>query len=609
MANPNLTAGQMLPGYYGYVDYGPGGSGEGPNNRALLWGYIGSGTATPNMPFRPDDQTDADAKCFKGSDLARAYAAGISQAQSSGADVWLMPITAPSGGTQSTYTLKVYIASTNPSKAGTIQLWIASQPVPAVGFTTSDTATTIGDALASAITSMSNGGGNLPLASAINAAGVVTLTYLHKGTTGEDLPIRCFITPTSGSGVNLSPGQCLFATAATGAGSVVTSFGALTVTTAIANSDTAAAIATKVVASFNASTYPLTAVVDGSVSAQVNFYFNNGWDVRRISAYVVTSTGTTANLGSGATSGAGSSSSLTYNGVQGTSAPSLTTAITNLTNVSKWYRSWSAPWTDAVTLGVLATYMEAAENGTITGQKLQHLTVCGFSALSVDGAIPPAVTPNLTTTPPHYAYGWSPDISVQAHEMAARAAVARAAYWLTTPQKNWNGFQFTSSVQAPILKPKTVPSLDTQNSALRTYALSPWIVGPSGSVEVVKGRTTSLSFDLRLWAWSAEAQAAYHIYDLTQYLPTVFGGGSIVRYSDPKAPGIFDSQSFIDVVCARMRLWEKQGNYDGADKFASAVTAKPNGNNPFREDVDFPESPVIDLDQIVFTSHFQQPPA
>ncbi len=191
--------------------------------------------------------------------------------------------------------------------------------------------------------------------------------------------------------------------------------------------------------------------------------------------------------------------------------------------------------------------------------------------------------------------------------LAVRAAVARAALWIDSPQRNWNGTQLVGNAQAPILRPVNAPSLDSLNSALRTYALSPWVVGPSGNIEIVKGRTTSLAADLRLWAWSAEAQAAYHIQDLINYLPSIFGGGSIVRFSEPKAPGIFDNQSFEDVIRARMRLWEKQGNYDGADLLAPAVRASANGNNPFREDIDFPESPVLDLDQVVFTSHFQQP--
>jgi phage tail sheath gpL-like len=604
--NPNLSSGQMLPGYYGYVDYNASGTAQAPNLRCLIWGYMGAtGTQTPNQPFQPIDQLDVNQRIGSAKfDAARAYAAAVAQPESQGAEIWVMPILEPSGGVASVYKLKMYVANVNPAQPGTIQLWVASQQIPAVGFSTTDTSSTIATAVGAALLAASYA----PIASAAVAVDVVTITYPHKGTTGEDFPVRGQVTP-SGSGVNVSPGQALFATNAAGAGSVVVNAGAKTVTTAIANADTAAAIATKVVASFAADTYPVTAQVDGSVPAQVNFFLNAGWDVRRMSAAVVTSTGTTVNLGSGVTSGVGSASSLSYNGTLGAGAPSLTAAIANLQASQKWYRSWTAPWVDAATLGVMATYVEAAENGSITGQKLQILTVADWQSLTVDGAIPTATSPNLTTAPPHYAFGWSPDAPVQAFELSARAAVARAALWISAPQKNWNGFKFQGNAQAPILAPAYTPSKDTLNTALRTFALSPWIQGPSGNIEVVKGRTTSLASDLRLWSWSAEAQAAYHIQDLQSFYPSIFAGASIVRYSEPKAAGIFDAQSFIDVTRGRMKEWEKQGNYDGADKMAPFVTAAPNQANLNRMDVDFPESPVLDLDQIVFTSHFTSPSA
>jgi phage tail sheath gpL-like len=606
MGNPNLTSGQMLPGYYGYVDYNVGGPAQSPNRRCLLIGFGGaSATQTPNRPFRPNDMNDAIGKAGGANvDLVRMYAAALAQPEAADADIFLLLIQPTAGGTASTYKLKVYVSNTNPAKAGVLQLFVASQQIGAVGFTTTDTATTIGDSIVTQLLAQSR----IPILSAVNAAGVVTITYIHKGTTGEDLPIRAGIQPIGGgTGVSLSPCQLLFATNATGAGSVVVNIGAKTITTALAGAETPAQIAAKVAASFAADTYPCQAVVDGSVAAQVNLIFNDGWDVRRISAAIVSSTGTTVNAGSGVTDGTGSATSLSYNGTVGVGAPVLTQAITNLQGAKEWYRSWAQPWVDTATISTIAAYLESGQDGSITGQKLQVLTFGDPRALSVAGAVPPAVSPNLTTTPPHYAEGWPLDAPVQAFELAARVAVAKAAKWIDTPQFNWNGWQFQGNELAPILAPSYTPSELTQNTALRTYALSPWILGPSGNIEVVKGRTTSLNSDLRLWAWSAEAQAANHIQDLQLYYPKIFQGGSIVRFSEPKAPKIFDSNSFEDVTRARMKKWEKAGHYDGAELLGPAVKAVPNPVNPFRMDVDYPESPVLDLDQIVFTSHFTQP--
>ena len=599
MATGNLTSAQVLPGFYGFIDYNTVGAGTVPALNQLIWGYISSAAqATPNQPFRPESQQDADDKCGRGSDLARAYAAAASQPESQGADIQLMPIVAPTGGVASTYTLKVFVPGVNPTKAGTLQIWIASRPVPAVGFDTTDTASTIAAALKTAIDSVLD----LPIASTSIIADTITINYRHKGTTGEDFPVRCNISPNS-PGVKLSPGQMTVAVAAVGAGSVRVSTGSLSVSTALAGGEAAVAVATAVAASWNADSYPLTA---DTAAAVVNFYFANDKDVRRMSAAVISTTGTTVNLGSGATDGTGSALSLTYNGTQGTGAPSLTSALTNLDALGP-FRSWSAPWLDVVTVGALATKIETASDGSITGQKMQHLTICATGTSSSAGAIATGTSPNLTTSAPHYAIGWAPDAAVQGHELAARAAAARAAFWLDTPQFNWNGFQLKGSESAPLLLSATRPSPGALNTALRTYALAPFTPGASGNTEVIKGRTTSLANDKRLWAWSTEAQAAFHKTDLGSRFQERFQGASIVRFSEPRAPGIFDAASFTATTQEAMREWEALGNYDGALALADAVQSTPDVNNPFRINVTYPESPVLDLDQVVFTGRFSSP--
>lgn len=606
MPNPNLTSGQKLPGFYAFIDYNAQGVGIAPNNRLLLFAFENAvGQRTPNVPFQPAQQQEVDDGCGRGSDAATMYAAAVSQPEAQGAEIWVCPIAEPAGGVASVYKFTVFVSGTNPAKPGTIQLWASSRQVPAVGFSTSDTQNTIASAIQAALSTMLDS----PFGTVTVATNVVTIPYMHKGTTGEDFPFRCWITP-NGSGVTLSPGQILFATNATGAGSVVVNFGSISVTTVLSGGETPAQVATKVAASFAGNTYALMAVVDGTTPAQVDLLFQNNWDVRRISAAVVTTTGLTANLGSGATSGTGSPTSFTYNGTQGTGLPTLTTALANLAASNNPYRSWASTWNDSTTLGALATNIEAGSNGSITGQKQQVLTVADFQAASVDGTIITGTTPNLTSTPPHYGFLWSPDVPVQAFEIASRVAAARAATWLSQPQKNWNGFQVRGNTsRAPILIPPAVPSRDQQNTALRTYALAPVVVGPSGNLETVKGRSTSLAGDTRLWAWSTESQAAYHATNLGQRFQARFNQASIIRYSEPKAPGIFDAQSFTDATLEAMRAWEREGNYDGADAFANAVISTPDNVNPFRVNVEYPESPVLDLDQVAFTGHYTSPAA
>lgn len=598
----NLNTGQVLPGFYGYVDYNTQGGGVAPTKRVLLWAnHSSSAQWNPNTPRLPASQQECDDGAGRGSDLASAYASAVSQPESQDAEIWVMPITANSSGVAPVYKFKVFVSNTNPAKSGTLQMWLASKAVPAVGFTSSDTASTIASALCDALNTMSDS----PIGTATVSTDTVTLPYMHKGTVGEDFPIRCNISPGS-TGVALSPGQALFSGSAGAGGTVSFTFGARTVTASISNSNTAAQTATAVIAAFNADTYPLYAVVDGSAAAQANLFFTNDMDVRRITAAVITTTTQTLNLGSGATDGTGSASSYTYNGTLGTGAPTLTTALSNLATLGM-FRSWASPWLDTTTIGAQATNIEAASDGSISGQKQQTLTLADSRAASVAGAILTGTTPNLTTAAPHYAMCWCPDGPVQNMGIAARVATARASKWLDDPQFNWNGFQLKGSERAPILSPAAPPSELSQNSALRTYALAPIVKGQSGNLQVVKGRTTALLADKRLWAWSTEAQAAFHAIDLAAYYKSLFQGGSIVRYSDPKAAGVFDVNSVKSATQARMRTWEANGNYDGADALADGVVCTVNINNPFRFDVKFPESPVLDLDQIVFTGLFSQP--
>jgi phage tail sheath gpL-like len=598
MATQNFTSAQVLPGFWGFIDYNSQGGAAG-NRRCLLWGYIKStAQRTPNVPFLPASQQDADDGAGRGSDLARAYAAAVSQPESQGAEVWLMPITAPSGGVASVYKLKVVIPNTNPSKAGTLQLWVDSQAVPPVGFTTADTAATIAASLKTALETMLD----LPFGTISIGTDELTIPYVHKGTVGEDLPFRCNISP-SGTGVFLSPGSAVFATSAVGAGSVKVTVGATSVSTTLSGGEASTAVATAVAASWNADTYPLTAAVSSST---VTFYFANDRDVRRMTASVITSTGTTVNLGSGVTDGTGSASSFSYNGTVGTTGPTLTSALSNLDSLDA-FRSWAAPWLDTTTLGTMATAIENADDGSITGQKDQLLTVCDYRSSAVAGAIAPAVSPNLTSTAPHYAILHALDVPVQGMMVAARVAAARAALWLDTPQKNWNGFQIKGSAKVPILTAPVRPSPSAQNTDLLTYALAAVVVGPSGNYEVVKGRTTSLATDRRLWAWSAEAQAAYHKTDLVQFLRDRFEGGSIVKYSEPKAAMVFDAASVKSAIQERMRFWEANGSYDGADALKDYVEVTVDLNNPSTFRAKYPESPVVDLDQIVFTGSFASP--
>lgn len=598
--NPNLTAAQVLPGFYGSLDYNSGSAGAEPNNRALVFGIIGStALRSPNQPFLVTSQQQADDDTEAGSDLACALAAAMAQQpEAQGAELYAVPLVEPSGGVASVYKLKVIGTAT---KDGSIDLSICSLAVPSVGFTSGDVAADIATDLAAAIQTLDD---KLPIGTVTVATDVVSIPLRHKGIQGEDFPMRCKVSPT-GTGITVSPAQLAVTGAASGAGSVKVEYGAQTISTAIANADTAAQIATKIANAFNAESYGLKASVSGGTT--VNFIFEEDRDIRRIKASVVTTTTTTVNLGSGATDGTGSPTSYTYNGTLGTGTPSVSSALTNLLEHDA-FRAWAQPWLDVTLIGSLATHIENLSNGSIGGQKQQTLTMCSPMASSVAGAIAPAVSPNLTTSAPHYAIMRCEDAPVPGMWLAARAAVARAAN-SNQPAKNWNGFKFVGSERSPILRPYKNPSQLIQNTDLRTYALAPVVLGPSGYLELVKGRTTSLATDRRLHAWSVEAQCAFYHTDLGQFLRSLFEGGSLVRYSEPQTANLFNDASFEQATRQRMRFWESIGIYDGAEALASGVKATRDPLNPFRENLRYPMSPVLDLDQVVFTGLFMDPAA
>lgn len=607
MAQQNLTSSQVLPGFYGFVSYGPQGSGLGPNLRCLLWGHFLSGASRqPNVPWLPESQQDADEGTGgAASDASRWYAAAISQPEAQGAEVWLVNVAEPSGST-SDYTLRPFLSGSNPTKPGTLQLWICSKRLDGIGFDTTDDADSICDAIVAVI----NARDDLPVTAekqTISYIPSVLLTYVHPGATGEDLPIACNISP-HGTGVRLSPGQMTVTTSASGNGSIKVGFGTEYVSTTVTSGDAAATMAQNVVDDFNADTYPLTAEVDEDDTTQVNFFFANDKAVNRMTAAVITSTATTVNLGSGATDGSGDPDSLSLNGTEGTGLPNLTAALSNLDNLD-FFRSWLSPWKDETSLGSMATKIEADSDGSITGQKPQVLLYSDFRAMSVSGAIASSVSPSLTTSAPHYAAIWLPYNTVQTAEVAARLAAARAALWFDDPQMNWNGFQVRGNERAPILLPHKKPGRLTLNTALRTYALAPVIPGVSGLLELVKGRSTSLAADRRLHAWSAEACAVFHMVDLGQRFQEKFSGKSILRFSEPEAPDLIDAQSVIDEIKSAMLAWQKAGSYDGAQLFidADAIKVSVNPNNPNRFDAKYPESPPVDLDQIAFVGLFTSP--
>ena len=568
----DLSLGVVMPGVYVQLDLNAPGPSAG-DHKALLLGYKTSAGAKPsNTPYLPTGQTDVEAATGPNSMLANGYAHAVAEG-GAGAEVWVLPLDAPSAGTASTYNLIFAGTATTP---GSIDIWIGSHQLPTLGIQVGDTGTVLSAASKLNFDQMTK-----LYVTCTDSTGTNTLTVVHKGLAGEDVPIR--IVQNGGAGVTVSPGDVVFSGSNSKAepGGMTLTVGAISITADTTGTDTAAQAGTLLVAAINAGDYPVRAADNTPADGTVHLYFANGHDVRR---YAISFTNVT-----------GLSAAVTSQGTVGAGVPSLTAALSTLAS-SPEFADWALDAVDAATLGAAQTFIETSANGlTMKGQKLHAAS--GLDLTTV-GAIPLATSPTLTSTP-RAVLGWSQCLSIRGFELACRMAGARAAN--SNPAKNWNGYKFSSTDLAPfLLTPLADRATFPQNNmALRTYALCAVMADPaSGQMVIVKGRTTSMTDYRPSWSWSCIDQMDYWRIDLVADLKDTFPAVSMLRYSTPKSAGLIDNQSVVDRINYNMRKWESLGLYDGAAKFAPLVAAAINPININRIDGNFPMSPVLDLDQI-----------
>lgn len=590
--NPDLTAGNVRPGVYISVNLSAPGGGVGQvSRRMLIMGYKqASGSYAQDTPVQVVQQSDVDAGAGAQSDLARGYKAAVAQVGAGNIDIFALPLIAPSGGTASTYKLIVGFSSGSTAGApGSVDVSVDGRAILSVAFATGDTASSIGGNIATAINALTD----VPV-TAVNVSGTVTMTYVHKGDVGEDLPIRAKVNGT-GTLVTLSAGTIGFATNVSGAGSFQITICGTTITTALTDAWTPAQVATAVAASVNAGSYPVTAVVDTGVSTQVDLFYAPDRDVRRMSVAVITSTGITPTLTAG-TVGAGQ--------------PTLTTALSNLAALPG-FAGWAVPFVgtqasvDTTTLGTIASNVELRANGVYQQEQAVH--ACAPWPSSVLGTLPIGTSPALTSSP-RYALLWAQDVGVQGFEIACRMAAARVNN--DYPPFNWDGYAFKGSAVAPLVLPaaSSRPSGDTINIAMRTYFLTPVRVNENTNQLVVeKGTTTSNSTYLPLRDFATIDQIRFWRLDLARELTDKFSAVSAKRFSAPRTPQTITAQSVADAAYLLALEWDELDLYDGAATFKSGFKAQFNAQNPTRIDLTFPMSPVINVHQVGVSGNLVSP--
>jgi phage tail sheath gpL-like len=563
--NTDVPSSWMIPGTYLKLDLN--GAGAGLNNvqkRVLLVGTkSSSGVAAQDTVVQVTGQSLADLNAGRGSDLARLFAAAQSQVGGGACDFFLLPIVEPSGGTAATRKIIFDVSSGSTAAAqDAINITICGYQTSVV-VASGDSMTTIGANVAAAINLLKD----IPVTAGASS-GTVTLTYRVKGAHGEDLPVMVEIPNATTSLLRASCGTVTYATNASGAGSATVSVGGTTYSAAIANADTPTVIATAMDAAIAAVAGPVTSSFNAGV---LTLYYAAGRVVQRPSAAIVTTTGTTATVAAG-TAGAGT--------------PTLSTALANLAGQGA-FGEWSTCFNDTTSLGTLSSHIETYANGLY--QKDQFLWAASTNTLTTAGAIPSGTTPALTASG-RYHIGWCMDSPQQAYELAARHAAMVCAE--DFKPHNYDGEEFQSqTATVPLLMPhrNSRPSPADQNSAMRSYYMTPYVVDEQANkLVVLRGRTTSNASDERLWDTGLWQTAAFVRYDMGTFLRKTFKGKSLKSSGIARTPNTVTVDDIVDAIAERLQVYESADFYDGADELKKIIRANINVLSPTRVDCYIP---------------------
>jgi hypothetical protein len=234
-----------------------------PGERVYVWPHSGLKVQDGALPIADGGRRTRRFRCSRrrmpttapaAAVTARGYAAAMAQIGAGNIDAFICPLNEPPGGQASTYNINFSGVAT---AAGAIDLTVCGQPIVSGGVAIGDPAAIVTQNVQAAIAELLD----IPVTSTVSNA-TITLTYVHKGDVGEDLPVRVNIT--RATGILCSPGHITFVGAPSNPGSIRITIGATTITVIVAGNETLAHVIQKVVAAINAGGYPVTAAADAT---------------------------------------------------------------------------------------------------------------------------------------------------------------------------------------------------------------------------------------------------------------------------------------------------------------------------------------------------------
>ena len=613
--NPDLPTSYQVPGVYTFLSR-VGSAPLADNRRILLLGYkTSAGIAVPGTPQRVNSEGDVVTLAGTGSDLHRMYMALLAQLSGgSGAEIWMMPMTAPSGTAQ-TRTIKIMqspasavlgTGNTGAVAAGVMTLWICGWRID-VQVANGDTYDTIAANLKAQIDLIAS---FLPCTAGV-ASDTITLTARHAALTSADLPIMVSFSSTS-MALAASPGTITFATAATGAGSATLYVARQSASVSIANLDTANAINAAFIAAVNsAAAFPVTAAQPSTPGAVTTLFFVNervfNWNATSITSTIATTM----------TPAWGASAA----GLPSSSTPSLATVLTNLASQDA-YRLWLTNFTGAGSyitaagfsqsgsaseysvMGTLSSHIEQYGNGQFC--KGQMLVFADTRALATSGSIPAGTTPALTASP-RYFMDWCPASPQQGLEIAARD-VGLICQHLDYPNFNYAGAILKTDSRTPFLIPNVAdrPSDSDVNSAMLSYYMAPLRANSLNQLAIVSGRTTAKPSSIlgREYVFRGTALADDYIRDdLAIQMPGLIAGKTGKVYGTSRTQYTITPDAVKAKCFSRMQFYESLDIYDGADDLAPALQVQVN-QLPSRWDVKLPKRFALPIEQISIVAEY-----
>lgn len=573
------------PGVYASVIYDSDPGLAAPNNRCLLTGYFTAGyQAVSDVPVRVLSQADADVLFGPKSMLSHAYAAAKKQIPV-GAEVWALPLTAPSSGTAQVLNVEIVAepslgvlgAGTAALSADTVTVRLRGRGVT-VGFKKDDSFEAIATAIETAWNKLSDAPATIGRSTA-----ALTLTAPHKGDLDNGSSEVTF--GSAGlSGVAAKMGTMTVANAAGGSGTCVISDGSKSVTVSVTNGDAATATGTAIVTKINSTSIKIRAAQPGTPSGVVTLYYVNGRPCRPLQVSS-TETGLSGQTVTDAV------------GTAGVGVPTLTTALANIAAMDDSFKAWSLFFRSVTELGSIASHLVAQAVPPISkGQVAIFAQAVSYSAM-VSANLPASTSPRLD------AYTRFVTLLAQCApnaewELSARYCAAVAAE--TYVSRNWNGLELIGDdiAPCPAINPADRLSLDERNAAIGTYHTAPVVVNSAGRLAVSWGGNTYAprgAKDGKLVKLSTTLTLDYFSYDLTNYLASLFSGKKIKVSGQPRTSNAVTPNGVKAAVyrwCVRM---DDADLFDGAEKARDAIVAAV-VLGPEKMYVNVPWTTLADLD-------------